>query len=354
MNVGKLSLSLNLGCPEGRAVLDDLVAWTDVLIESFSPRGPPRARPRLRPAGGDQPRLGHAVELPVRPGRPAGGVRRVRQHGGRAHRLLRAHRLARSGARRAVQRLHRLRVAAVLDRCRAAARWRSGASTGAGSTSTSPRPRRRSTSSRRPCSTPRSTDATAQRHGNDDAVMAPHGIYPCAGDDRWVAVACRDDADWRALADVLGSTGPRRPRRRRPPSSSARARRASSARGPRRSTPAAAEAVLIGRGIPAHGVQHSPECAADPQLRHLGHLVPSSTRTTARSRSRARASTSTRRRAVCSAARRSSASTTPRCWRRCSATTTSGSARSTPSARSTDGGPVAPPASPRSPVSSGR
>lgn len=39
MNVGKLGLSLNLGCPEGRTVLDDLVAWADVLIESFSPRG---------------------------------------------------------------------------------------------------------------------------------------------------------------------------------------------------------------------------------------------------------------------------------------------------------------------------
>ncbi|HEX5367245.1 MAG TPA: CoA transferase [Acidimicrobiales bacterium] len=34
--------------------------------------------------------------------------------------------------------------------------------------------------------------------------MAPHGIYPAAGDDRWVAVACRDDADWTALAKVVG------------------------------------------------------------------------------------------------------------------------------------------------------
>ncbi len=24
--------------------------------------------------------------------------------------------------------------------------------------------------------------------------MAPHGIYPAAGDDNWVAIACRDDA----------------------------------------------------------------------------------------------------------------------------------------------------------------
>jgi benzylsuccinate CoA-transferase BbsF subunit len=33
--------------------------------------------------------------------------------------------------------------------------------------------------------------------------MAPHGIYPAQGDDRWVALACRDDADWAALAKVV-------------------------------------------------------------------------------------------------------------------------------------------------------
>ena len=40
--------------------------------------------------------------------------------------------------------------------------------------------------------------------GNDDPHMAPHGVYRSAGDDRWVAIACRDDADWRALAGLLG------------------------------------------------------------------------------------------------------------------------------------------------------
>jgi crotonobetainyl-CoA:carnitine CoA-transferase CaiB-like acyl-CoA transferase len=34
--------------------------------------------------------------------------------------------------------------------------------------------------------------------------MAPHGVYPAAGDDSWVAVACRDDDDWQRLADALG------------------------------------------------------------------------------------------------------------------------------------------------------
>jgi crotonobetainyl-CoA:carnitine CoA-transferase CaiB-like acyl-CoA transferase len=34
--------------------------------------------------------------------------------------------------------------------------------------------------------------------------MAPHGIYPTAGEDNWVAIACRDQADWRSLATVIG------------------------------------------------------------------------------------------------------------------------------------------------------
>ncbi len=31
-------------------------------------------------------------------------------------------------------------------------------------------------------------------------AMAPHGIYPCRGDDEWVAIACRDEDDWGRLA----------------------------------------------------------------------------------------------------------------------------------------------------------
>jgi crotonobetainyl-CoA:carnitine CoA-transferase CaiB-like acyl-CoA transferase len=33
---------------------------------------------------------------------------------------------------------------------------------------------------------------------------APHGAYRCAGEDRWLAIACFDDAEWQALLDVAG------------------------------------------------------------------------------------------------------------------------------------------------------
>lgn len=40
--------------------------------------------------------------------------------------------------------------------------------------------------------------------GNDDPHRFPHGCYPCAGDDAWVALSVADDASWRALATTLG------------------------------------------------------------------------------------------------------------------------------------------------------
>ncbi|MCB2063172.1 MAG: CoA transferase [Novosphingobium sp.] len=35
-------------------------------------------------------------------------------------------------------------------------------------------------------------------------AMAPHGIYRTLGEDQWIAIACRSDADWQALAGVIG------------------------------------------------------------------------------------------------------------------------------------------------------
>jgi benzylsuccinate CoA-transferase BbsF subunit len=42
----------------------------------------------------------------------------------------------------------------------------------------------------------------AERVGNRDPEMAPHGVYPAAGDDRWIAIAVRSDEDWHALCGV--------------------------------------------------------------------------------------------------------------------------------------------------------
>lgn len=45
-----------------------------------------------------------------------------------------------------------------------------------------------------------------QRSGNAHPSMSPHGVYPCAGDDRWIAIACEDDAQWVRLCSVIGQS----------------------------------------------------------------------------------------------------------------------------------------------------
>ena len=40
-------------------------------------------------------------------------------------------------------------------------------------------------------------------NGNDDPQMSPHGVFPSEGEDRWVAVACRDDATARRSSRYL-------------------------------------------------------------------------------------------------------------------------------------------------------
>jgi benzylsuccinate CoA-transferase BbsF subunit len=51
----------------------------------------------------------------------------------------------------------------------------------------------------------------SRRAGSPDSnhssspAMAPHGIYPCRGDDEWIGIACRSDDDWRRLAAKIGA-----------------------------------------------------------------------------------------------------------------------------------------------------
>lgn len=39
--------------------------------------------------------------------------------------------------------------------------------------------------------------------------MAPHGVFPARGHDRWIAIAVRDDAEWAQLAALSGIEDPR-------------------------------------------------------------------------------------------------------------------------------------------------
>jgi crotonobetainyl-CoA:carnitine CoA-transferase CaiB-like acyl-CoA transferase len=43
----------------------------------------------------------------------------------------------------------------------------------------------------------------AQRPGNGDPAMAPHGVYATARHDHWLSLAVRNDDEWRTLLNVL-------------------------------------------------------------------------------------------------------------------------------------------------------
>lgn len=103
-------------------------------------------------------------------------------------------------------------------------------------------------------------DYTANGHvwpraGNHDPVAHPHGVYPSAGDDAWVAVACETDGQRAALATIVGGIEERHV-----------------AAWTTTRTPEEAAAALQAVGVPAHAVQNSVEINADPQMVHRNHF----------------------------------------------------------------------------------
>lgn len=114
------------------------------------------------------------------------------------------------------------------------------------------------------------------REGNRDRNMAPHGVYPCAGDDTWLAIAVTDGIAWRALCDVIG-----RPDAAADERYGSLARRIAAhdeidamieawTRGQERY---AAERALQAAGVASSVVQNGPEMWEDAHLRARGAFV---------------------------------------------------------------------------------
>ena len=131
---------------------------------------------------------------------------------------------------------------------------------------------------------------TAGRDGNADRHMCPHSVYPPAGDDRWVAIACETDAQWGTLAGLLAGAA----------SENSDLGHALSAIGPdadlaaldvadRQSRndaidaaiaawtepqeAAAIEATLQQCGVPAHRINDAADLMADPQIIAREHFL---------------------------------------------------------------------------------
>ena len=113
------------------------------------------------------------------------------------------------------------------------------------------------------------TGAVPKPVGNDDPDFAPHNNYPCAGADAWVSIAVRDDAEWNALAGVLGDERLTKDPRFRDSASRWQHRRVldtmvtewTCARSPEE-----ASALLQGAGVAAMPVMNIADQFADPHL----------------------------------------------------------------------------------------
>jgi crotonobetainyl-CoA:carnitine CoA-transferase CaiB-like acyl-CoA transferase len=115
-----------------------------------------------------------------------------------------------------------------------------------------------------------SSGTVLRRDGNRGPVAAPQGVYPCAGEDRWVAVAVATDDQWQRLGVALGEpawTG-------RTDLATAVGRRAAhdfldAELAAWTSGLEAGEVadLLSGHGVPAEVVVRSRDIAGNPQLR---------------------------------------------------------------------------------------
>jgi len=119
-----------------------------------------------------------------------------------------------------------------------------------------------------------------QRTGNRSPYRpaAPHGAYPCAGTDRWIAIAISNDNQWRALAAEMGN-----PAWSRDAGFSGLAARIVNqdeldrlvGEWTRDKEPFALQDRLQKAGVPAGVCQTSEDrVERDPQLKHLKWLIP--------------------------------------------------------------------------------
>ena len=114
------------------------------------------------------------------------------------------------------------------------------------------------------------------RQGNDHLSMAPHGHYPCRGDDAWVSIAVEDDRAWTRLVAALGDV----PWAREPRFAALAGRRAHLAEldarlaeWTRERTGWEATEILQRAGVAAFPVYGLDEQAADPHFQARGLMA---------------------------------------------------------------------------------
>ena len=114
------------------------------------------------------------------------------------------------------------------------------------------------------------------RDGNRDRYMSPHGVFPCRGSDRWVAIAVNDDAQWQRFCYAMGN----------PPwtmdlrFATVLGRKQNEdelerliSEWTRDYTAEQVMTIMQDSGIPAGVVETAEDLLSDPQLKHRQHFV---------------------------------------------------------------------------------
>src|SRR5215467_9470259 len=119
--------------------------------------------------------------------------------------------------------------------------------------------------------------STPTGNASQEAPGAPHGVYPCAGDDRWIAITIFTDDDWSRFGAAIGR--PAWTHEERFATTASRLRHAGELdrlvgdwTGVRSAEDAMA--AFQGAGVAAGLVANAEDlCARDPQLAARGHFV---------------------------------------------------------------------------------
>lgn len=116
-----------------------------------------------------------------------------------------------------------------------------------------------------------------KRNGNRLPTAAPHGVFPCRGEDRWVAIAVTNDEQWPKFCQAIGNNG--LSTRKKFATLTQRKKNEDElekivADWTSQYTASEVEAVLQNTGIPACVVEKASDLYQDPQLESRQYFTP--------------------------------------------------------------------------------
>ncbi|SEN04295.1 Crotonobetainyl-CoA:carnitine CoA-transferase CaiB [Mesobacillus persicus] len=201
-NMNKLGLTLNLNDPEGRELFKDLVAKSDVVVENFSPRVMgnfgltyeklQEVNPRIimvsMPAYGssgpyrDMPGFAYTFEI-------LSGIAQTNGYEGENPMII-------SGVGDVIASFH------CAYGLLAALEYR--AESGKGQHMEIAQSEACANLVGQPIIDASMNNRNWERVGNRHPTIAPQGVYPSKGTDRWVAISVQNDDEWKTFCKVIG------------------------------------------------------------------------------------------------------------------------------------------------------